>query len=59
MNAASRLFSWSMELLAFTSRLFAPKMLDNLHTTSVCNSNQFFLASERSGRSTRYAKRLV
>ena len=30
MHAASRLFSWSMELLAFASRLFAPKALDNL-----------------------------
>ena len=27
MHAASGLFSWNMELLAFASRLFAPKML--------------------------------
>ena len=30
MHAASGLFSWSMELLAFASRLFAPKMLEHL-----------------------------
>ena len=30
MHAASRLFSWSTELLAFASRLFAPKILDHL-----------------------------
>ena len=37
MHAASRLFSWSVELLALTSRLFAPKMLDHLsiNTTPV------------------------
>ena len=28
MHAASGLFSWSMELLAFASRQFAPKMVD-------------------------------
>ena len=51
MHAASRLFSWSVKLLAFASRLFAPKMLDHLLlTTSVCHSNPFPLASERSGR---------
>ena len=44
------LFSWSMELLAFASRLSAPKMLDHLLTASVCHSNPFFLPSERSGR---------
>ena len=31
MQAASGLFSWSMELLEFVSRLFAPKMSDHLH----------------------------
>ena len=50
MHAASRLFSWSMELLAFASRLFAPKMLDHLPTTYVCHFNIFLLANERSGR---------
>ena len=30
MHATSGLFSWSMELLAFASHLFAPKMLDLL-----------------------------
>ena len=30
MHAASGLFSWSTELLAFASRLFAPKMLGHL-----------------------------
>ena len=29
MHAAPRLFSWSMELLTFPSRLFAPKTLDH------------------------------
>ena len=48
MHAASGLFSWSMELLAFASRLFAPKMLDHLPTTSV--PFQSLLAGERSGR---------
>ena len=42
--------SWSMELLSFASRLFAPKLLDHLLTTYVCHSNPFFLASERNGR---------
>ena len=46
----SRLFSWSMELLAFASRLFALQMLDHLLTTSVCHPNPFYLPSERSGR---------
>ena len=62
MNASSRSFSWSMELLAFASCVFAPKMLDNLLTTHVCHSNPFFVLSERSGRkggTARYAKRLV
>ena len=36
--------------LGICSRLFAPKMLDHLLTTSVCHPNPFFLASERSGR---------
>ena len=49
MHATSRLFSWSIELLAFASRLFASKMLDH-PLTSVCHSDPFFLASERSGR---------
>ena len=31
MNAASRLFFWSIKLLALASRLFAPKMLNHLH----------------------------
>ena len=30
MHAASGLFSWSMDLLAFASRLFAPKMVNHL-----------------------------
>ena len=50
MHAASGLFSWSMELLAFARRLFVPKILDHLLTTPVCHSNPFFLVSERSGR---------
>ena len=50
MHAASGLFSWSMELLAFAGRLFAPKMLDHLLTTSVCHSNPSLLVSERGGR---------
>ena len=50
MHASFRLLSWSMELLAFASRLFAPKMLDYLLTASVYRSNAFFLPSERSGR---------
>ena len=50
MHAASRLFSWSMELLAFATRLFAPKMLDHLLTTSICHSNLFLFVRERSGR---------
>ena len=50
MHASSRLFSCGMELFAFASRLFAPKMLDHLPTTSVCHSNPFFLPSKRSGR---------
>ena len=50
MHASSRLF-WSMELLTFTRRLFAPKMLDHILCTSVLSySNPFFLPSERSGR---------
>ena len=36
MHAVSRLFSWGMGLLAFASRLFAPKMLDHLLTTYIC-----------------------
>ena len=47
---ASRLFSWSMELLAVASRRFARKILGRLLTTSLCQFNPFFLASERSGR---------
>ena len=35
MDATSGLFSWSMELLAFASRLFAPKVLDHLLHLSV------------------------
>ena len=35
MHAASGLFSWSMELLGFASRLFAPKMLDHLTTSAI------------------------
>ena len=50
MHAASRLFSWSTELLAFASRLFAPNILDHLLTTSAFHSNPFFLVNERSGR---------
>ena len=43
-------FSWSMELLVFASRLFAPKVLDHLLATPVCLSNPSFRSSERSGR---------
>ena len=50
MHAASGLFSWSMELLAFASRLLAPKMLDHLPHLSY----RSILLCER-----RYAKRLV
>ena len=54
MHAPYDLFSWSMKLLAFISRLSAPKMLDHLHTTyHVCHSNPFVLVSERSGRNTK------
>ena len=49
-HASSRLFSWSTELLAFASRLFAPEILDHLLTTCVCHSKPFFLLRERSGR---------
>ena len=49
-HASSRLFSWSTELLAFASRLFAPNILDHLLTTSAFHSNPFFLVNERSGR---------
>ena len=45
-----RLLSWSMELLAFASRLITLTMLNHLLSTSGCNSNPLFLASERSGR---------
>ena len=37
-HAAFGLFSWSMELLAFGSRLFALKMLDDLLTAHSCLS---------------------
>ena len=53
------LFSRSMEMLAFASRLYAPKMLDRPLKTSFCHSNPFFLASECSVGTARYAKRLV
>ena len=48
MHAASLLFSWNMELLAFANRLFSARMLVNVLTTSVCHCNLFLLASERS-----------
>ena len=38
MDAASGLFSWSMELLAFASRLFALKNVGP-STASICHSN--------------------
>ena len=46
MHAASRLFSWTMELLAFASRLFAPTYYIS---DSDCHSIPFFLASEGIG----------
>ena len=50
MHAASGSLSWAMELLAFASRQFAPKIVD----LSVCFINshfvRFFLVSDRSGR---------
>ena len=53
MHAASGLFSWSMELLAFASRQLAPEIGDNsvrfiyiLFYYQVC----IYLVSERSGR---------
>ena len=59
MHAASGLFSWSMEILAFASRQFAPKIVD----LSVRSIRILFysLVSERSGRfeAARGAKRLV
>ena len=51
MHAASRLFSWSMVLLALASRLFAPKMLDHLlYIFIFCNSNPCLFVSESSER---------
>ena len=58
-GGASGLFSWSMELLAFVSRLFAPKMLGHLAHLRICDSVPFFHVSERSWRNRRHAKRLV
>ena len=48
MHAASGLFLWTMELLAFASRQFAPKTMDVrfIHSYLV----QLSLVSERSGR---------
>ena len=48
MHAASRLFSWSVELVASASRLFSPKMLD--HLLYICNTSTCLFADERSGR---------
>ena len=54
MHAASGLFSWIMELLAFASRLFAPQ---GPSTTYICHSVPFFLVGERSGRNRALATR--
>ena len=59
MHAASRLFSWSMELFTFASHLFAPKMLDHiLHYMSV-NPIHSSLRASAAGGTARFAKRLV
>ena len=50
MHASSGLFSWSMELLVFASRLFAPKMLHHLINTFACHFNPLFLVIERDVR---------
>ena len=51
MHAASGLFSWSMELLAFASRQFAPKIVDlSVRFIRFFFFAIFFLVSERSGR---------
>ena len=55
MYAASRLFSWIMELLAFASRLFAPNILD--HQPSVTPFHSSLWASVAGG-TARYATRL-
>ena len=60
-HAASRLFSLSMELffvLAFASRLFAPKMFSTMYLPHLL-SFQSNLASARAGGTARYAKRLT
>ena len=56
MYAALELFSWSMELLAFATPCLH---LQYWNIYYICQSNPFFLVSERSGRTARYAKRLV
>ena len=45
----SRLFPWSMELLAFASRLRAPNMLDNLTTSVVIPVHSSLRASVAGG----------
>ena len=52
MHAASGLFSWTMELLAFESRMLAPKTTMSISVRFLSHSHlvQFFLVSERSGR---------
>ena len=48
-HAASGWLTWSMELLAFASRQFAPKIV-NLPVLSFVRILLFFLVSERSGQ---------
>ena len=51
MHAASGLFvSWSVELLVFAIRQFAPKIMDLSVSASLTFFVLVFLASERSGR---------
>ena len=50
MHAASLWFSWSMERMAFASRLLVRKIKDHPLTTLVCGSSRFFGVSKRSGR---------
>ena len=50
MHAASGLFSWTMELLAFASRQFSPETMDLSVRFIRSHFGRFFLVSGRSGR---------
>ena len=57
MHAASRLFSWAMEILPLASRHFAPKTVDLSVRFIHSHFVQFFRVSERSERRKTPAER--